>query len=159
MIKLRKYSLCSSIFDPLFHKKFINFSEKGIISTIDKKKSDNSVNWNVGILSLVIGITTGIWTGIGAAIGSILGPQPSLAIGAWIGLLFGLLLVSYEYCCIGAINEEIIKVNNESEKILVWRKGLLINVHGGGETYTVANAPLSILYLMFVTYRLTGKIP
>ncbi len=116
-------------------------------------------NWNVaaqvGIYGITIGLTAGFFGAIGSR-GGIVGAFAGGVMGAVAGAMWG----AYEANCIASVQEEFDKAHERNGSVRVWREGRWsFGVYGGGDTYTVANAPLSAAYVAVTTFLLTGKLP
>ncbi|GAB4505799.1 MAG: hypothetical protein Fur0043_27970 [Anaerolineales bacterium] len=117
-------------------------------------------NWNVAAQVGVYGITAGLGAATGAAIGSWAGGPVGTATGGIIGAVAGAMWGTYEANCIASVQEQFDKAHEQNGSVRVWREGRWsFGVYGGGDTYTVANAPISAAYVAATTFLLTGKIP
>lgn len=136
-----------------FHKPLNKELPDGII--IPPLNTDQYVglkNWNVAAQVASYGITAMI----GAFVGIKFTGNPLFgAVGAIVGVMWG----AYEANCIASVQEQFDQAYQQSGSVRVWREGWTFNVHGGGATYTVANAPLSAAYVATTTFFLTGKLP
>ncbi|GAB4494136.1 MAG: hypothetical protein Fur0016_30770 [Anaerolineales bacterium] len=110
-------------------------------------------NWNVAAQVGVYGITTMI----GAAIGLMFLKHPVAGV---IGAVGGVMWGAYEANCIASVQEQFDKAHERNGSVQVWREGRwAFGVYGGGDTYTVANGPLSAAYVAVTTFLLTEKLP
>ncbi|MCC6260650.1 MAG: hypothetical protein IT311_07280 [Anaerolineales bacterium] len=140
-------------FSSHFRREFSEDLPNGVtIPPLSSTQNSNLKNWNIAAQVATYGITATA----GALTGLILTKNPSIAaLGAVGGVMWG----AYEANCIASVQEEFDKAYSQSGSVQVWREGWKFNVYGGGDSYTVANGPLSASYVAVTTYLLTGKVP
>lgn len=115
-------------------------------------------NANTAIQVVTAGVTTGISAMAGAAIG-IRGGAVGGVVGTVVGAVVGSMWGAYEVSCLNSVQEQFDRAYRSGKSIQVWRQGWKYNVHGGGDTYTHVNAPISAAYVAIVTFLLTGELP
>lgn len=116
-------------------------------------------NANVAAQVVTIGVTTGVTAAIGFAVGLKAGGPTGTLVGTIVGAMAGVMWGTYEVSCLSSVQEEFDKAYQAGRGVQVWREGWKYNVHGGGDTYTHVNAPISAAYVAVVTFLLTGKLP
>ncbi len=145
-------------FSSHFRREFSEDLPNGItIPPLSSTQNSNLKNWNVAAQVAIYGVTTGIGALVGAGTGTLI--PGGTAIGGTVGAITGVMWGAYEANCIASVQEEFDKAYSQSGSVQVWREGWKFNVYGGGDSYTVANGPLSASYVAVTTYLLTGKVP
>jgi hypothetical protein len=117
-------------------------------------------NWNVAAQVATWGLTTGLTAAAGFAIGVEIGGGVGAFVGGVVGAVAGVMWGTYEVSCLTAVQEQFDRAYDRRGSVRVWREGRWsFGVYGGGDTYAVANGPLSATYVAATTFLLTGKMP
>jgi len=126
-------------------------------------------NLNTAMQVNVYGLTTGIGISVGALVGFLiaLGSGAGMLVGpsavftsAIIGSIGGAMWGTYESSCISAFQNELDAAYTQGVGVEISRHPVFgYYIYSGGETVSLANGPLSALYVSGVTYFLTHQIP
>jgi len=141
-------------FSPKRRRDAVNPSEHQSVTTppLTPEQYAGMKNWNVAAQVGVYGFTAMA----GAFTGLMLTAQPIFgAVGAAAGVMWG----AYEANCIASVQDEFDKAYANGSGVEIIRNGLSYEAYGGGDTYSVANAPLSVAYVAATALILTGQIP
>jgi len=146
-------------FSPKRRRDAVNPSEHQSVTTppLTPEQYAGMKNWNVAAQVGVYGFTTGLGVIMGFWLGGAI-PGGAFA-GAVIGAAAGAMWGAYEANCIASVQDEFDKAYANGSGVEITRNGLSYEIYGGGDTYSVANAPLSVAYVAATALILTGQIP